>query len=61
MNNYYNWDIGSVLHKHWPEIMYVGQWPIFHGSVILPSILTYLAILISLPIFAYSGLLNVCE
>ena len=27
---------GSVWHKHWPEFMYVGQWHIFHGPVILP-------------------------
>ena len=38
MDEYYTWDIGSVLHKHWPEIMYVGQWPIFHVPVILPDI-----------------------
>ena len=34
--------------------MYVGQWPIFHGPVILP----YLAILNYLPISAYIGLLK---
>ena len=28
-----------MWHKHWPEFMYVGQWPIFHGPVILAYIL----------------------
>ena len=28
-------DIDSVWHKHWPETIYVGQRPIFHGPVIL--------------------------
>ena len=32
-------DIDSVWHKHWTETIYVGQWPIFHGPVILPYIL----------------------
>ena len=32
-------DIDSVWHKHWTETIYVGQWPIFHGPVILPNIL----------------------
>ena len=32
-------DVGSVWHKHWSEFMYIGQWPIFHGPVILPYIL----------------------
>ena len=27
-------DIDSVWHKHSPWIIYVGQWPIFHGLVI---------------------------
>ena len=36
MDEYYtSWDIGSVWHKH-TDIMYVGQWPIFHGPVVLP-------------------------
>ena len=39
MDEYYNWDVDSVGHKHWPEFMYVGQWPIFHGPVILLYIL----------------------
>ena len=39
MDEYYAWYVGSVWHKHWPEFMYVGQWPIFHGPVILPYIL----------------------
>ena len=38
MDEYYTWDIGSVLHKHWHEIMYVRQLPINHGPVILPYI-----------------------
>ena len=45
MDEYHSWDIGSVLHKHRPEIMYVGQWPIFHGLLILPYICKTLAIL----------------
>ena len=39
MDEYYTWDIGSEWHKHWLKTMYVGQWPIFHGPVILPYIL----------------------
>ena len=39
MDQYYIWDIGSVWHKHWPEIKYVGQWPAFHGSKILLYVL----------------------
>ena len=39
MDEYYTWDVGSVWHKHWPEFMYVGQFRIFHGPVILSSIL----------------------
>ena len=35
MDEYDTLDIGSVWHKHWPETMYVGQWPLFHGPVIL--------------------------
>ena len=38
MDEYYTWD-GLVWHKHWPEFMYTGQRPIFHGPVILPYIL----------------------
>ena len=33
------WDIDSVWHKHWTETIYVGQWPVFYGPVILPYIL----------------------
>ena len=33
-------DIDSVWHKHWSKTIYVGQWPIFHGLVILPYIST---------------------
>ena len=32
-------DNGSVWHKDWPHKIYVGQWPIFHGPVILLNIL----------------------
>ena len=39
MDEYYTWDVGSVWHTHWPEFMYISQWPIFHGPVILPHIL----------------------
>ena len=39
MDEYYTWYVGSEWHKCWPEFMYVGQWPIFHGPVILPHIL----------------------
>ena len=39
MDEYYTWDVGLVWHKHWPEFMYIGQWPIFHGPVIWPYIL----------------------
>ena len=39
MDEYYTWDFCSVCHKHWPEFMYVGMLPIFHGPVILPYIL----------------------
>ena len=41
MNIILSWYVGSVGHKHWPEFMYmyVDQWPIFHGPVILPYIL----------------------
>ena len=28
-----------MWHKHWTETIYVGQWPVFHGPVILPYIL----------------------
>ena len=38
IDEYYTWDIGSVWNKHWPETMYVGQWPAFHGPVIFPCI-----------------------
>ena len=58
MDEYYTWDIGSVWHKHWPEIMYVGQWPFYHVPMILPYIWDYLAILNYFPITACSGLLK---
>ena len=28
-------NVGSMWHIHWPWTTYVGQWPIFHGPVIL--------------------------
>ena len=28
-----------MWNKDWPEFMYIGQWPIFHGPVTLPYIL----------------------
>ena len=34
------WDNGSVWHKGWPHKVYLGQWPIFSGTVILPYVLT---------------------
>ena len=33
------WDNGSVLHKDQPHKIYVGQWPIFHGPLILHFII----------------------
>ena len=39
MDEYYTRVVGSVWHKHWPEFMYIGQWPIFHDPVILPYVL----------------------
>ena len=39
MNECHTWYNGSVWHKDWPHKIYVGQWPIFHGQVILPYIL----------------------
>ena len=32
-------DIDSVWQEHWPEAIYVGQWPMFHSPVILSCIL----------------------
>ena len=31
----YTWANGSVWHKDWPNQIYLGQWHIFHGPVIL--------------------------
>ena len=39
MDDYHTWDVGSVWHKRWPRFMYIGQWHIFHGPVIMPYIL----------------------
>ena len=36
---------------HWPKTMYVGQWPIFHGPVILPYLGIWI-IYLFLPILA---------
>ena len=40
LDEHHIWDNGSVWHKDWPHKVYVGQWPIFRGTVILPYILT---------------------
>ena len=34
----HTWYNGSVWHKGWPHKIYIGEWPIFHGPVILPYI-----------------------
>ena len=36
MEKYCTWDNGSMWHKDGPLKTYVGQWPIFHGPLILP-------------------------
>ena len=33
------WDNGPVWHKDWPLKIYMGQWPIFHGPLILPFVI----------------------
>ena len=33
------WDNESVWHKDWPLRIYVGQWPIIHGPLSLPSVI----------------------
>ena len=38
MVEHHSWYIGSVWHKDWHQV-YVGQWPIFYGPVILLHIL----------------------
>ena len=38
MDECHTWYNGSVWHKDLPNKIYVGQWPIFHGPVILPYI-----------------------
>ena len=38
MDARHSWYNGSVWHKDWLHQVYVGQWPIFHGPVILPYI-----------------------
>ena len=39
MGKCHNWNIGFLCYKNLPHKMYVGQWPTFHGSVILSYIL----------------------
>ena len=39
MDKCHNWNIGSMWCKDLPHKMYVGQWPTFHGPVILSYIL----------------------
>ena len=39
MENYCNWDNRSMWHKDRPSKIYMGQWPIFHGPLILPYII----------------------
>ena len=36
MEKHCTWDNWSVWHKDWPLKIYVDQWPIFHGPLILP-------------------------
>ena len=38
MDECHTWYNGSVWYKDLPNKIYVGQWPIFHGPVILPYI-----------------------
>ena len=35
MYEHHSWYNGSVWHRDWPHQVYVGQWPIFYGPVIL--------------------------
>ena len=39
MEKFCTWDNGSVWLKDRPCKIYVGQWPVFHGQLILPSII----------------------
>ena len=39
IEKYWPWNNGLVWHKDWPCKIYVGQWPIFHGPLILPFII----------------------
>ena len=39
MDKCHNWNTGSMWCKDLPDKMYVGQWPTFHGPVILSYIL----------------------
>ena len=39
MDKCHNWNIGSMWCKDLPHKMYVGQWPTFHGPVILSYVL----------------------
>ena len=35
MDEHHSWYNGSVWYRDWPHQVYVGQWPIFYGPVIL--------------------------
>ena len=39
MDEGHTWYNGSVWHKDWPHKIYIGQWPIFRGPVVLLNIL----------------------
>ena len=39
MDGHHSWYNGSVWYIDWPYQVYVGQWPIFYGPVILLRIL----------------------
>ena len=39
MDEHHSWYNESLWHRHWPLLVYVGQWPIFYGPVILLHIL----------------------
>ena len=39
MDKHHTWHNGSLWHKDWPHQICIGQWPLFHGPVILCNIL----------------------
>ena len=41
MDKCHNWNTGSIWSKDSPDKMYVGQWPLFHGPVILSYLEDY--------------------